>query len=303
MKLSPVIFTSLSQLHKAMGQAPPMHPLISIINYGEATFEAKDFEQGIILDFYKISFKTRFTGKLKYGQGYYDFEEGGMSFIAPGQLLRMKDEEADYSGMSLNIHPDFFRSYPLDSKMKQYGFFGYSAAEALYLSAKEKTEIQAIYQIIQDELNQRIDKFSQDIIISQVELLLNYSNRYYERQFITRRSVNNEILNRLEVLLNRFFMEEQFLHKGILSVNDVAEHLGLTPRYLSDLLGVVTGQTTQQYIHAKVIDKAKEYLAKDILSVAEIAYHLGFEHPASFTRLFKMKTSQSPSDYKKSIIG
>ncbi|RYG35807.1 MAG: AraC family transcriptional regulator, partial [Chitinophagaceae bacterium] len=148
MKKQPVIFNSLSQLHKAMGQPAPTHPLISIMNYGEAHFDPKDFEQGIILNFFKISFKTAFSGKLRYGQGHYDFEEGGMSFIAPGQVLRMQDEEADYSGMTLHIHPDFLRSYQLGKSIKQYGFFSYSAAEALYLSEKEKKTILSIYQFI-----------------------------------------------------------------------------------------------------------------------------------------------------------
>lgn len=198
MKKQPVIFNSLSQLHKAMGQAAPSHPLLSIMNYGEARFDPKDFEEGIILNFYKISFKTSFSGKLKYGQGFYDFEEGGMSFIAPGQLLKMQDEEADYSGMTLHIHPDFLRSYPLNSAIKQYGYFSYSAAEALYLSEKEKATILSIYRFIQDELNERVDKFSQDVIISQIELLLNYANRFYDRQFLTRKAVNNDLLVRLE---------------------------------------------------------------------------------------------------------
>ena len=138
MKKQPVVFNSLSQLHNAMGQVAPTHPLISIMNYGQAHFDPKDYEQGIILNFYKISFKTSFAGKLRYGQGYYDFEEGGMSFIAPGQLLRMQDEEADYSGMTLHIHPDFLRTHQLGTSIKQYGFFSYSAAEALYLSEREK---------------------------------------------------------------------------------------------------------------------------------------------------------------------
>jgi hypothetical protein len=148
MKNNPILFNSLSQLHKAMGQSAPNHPLISILNYGEAAFDPKDYEQGIILSFYKISFKTSFTGQLKYGQGFYDFEEGGMSFIAPGQLLKMQSEEADYSGMSLHIHPDFLRPYSLSSNIKQYGFFSYSAAEALYLSEKEKTTILSVYKLL-----------------------------------------------------------------------------------------------------------------------------------------------------------
>lgn len=302
MKKQPVIFNSLSQLHKAMGQEAPSHPLISIMNYGEAQFEPKDFENGIILNFYKISFKTSFSGKLKYGQGYYDFEEGGMSFIAPGQLLKMQDEEANYDGMTLHIHPDFLRTYTLDSNIKQYGFFGYSAAEALYLSEKEKTTILSIYQFIQEELNERIDKFSQDVIISQIELLLNYANRFYDRQFLTRKAVNNDILAQLEKQIETYFAEDQPLVKGLPAVNAIAESLGVTPRYLSDLLRNLIGLNTQQFIHEKVIEKAKEYLAKDELTVAEIAYHLGFEHPQSFNKLFKSKTSISPSDYKRSFL-
>jgi AraC-like DNA-binding protein len=302
MKKQPVIFNSLSQLHKAMGQAAPTHPLISIMNYGDALFEPKDFEQGIILKFYKISFKTNFSGKLKYGQGYYDFEEGGMSFIAPGQLLKMQDEEADYSGMTLHIHPDFLRSYPLDSGIKQYGFFSYSAAEALYLSEKEKAVILSIYRFIQDELNERIDKFSQDVIISQIEVLLNYANRFYDRQFFTRKAVNNDLLARLEQQLEDYFNEDSSLFRGLPAVNTMAENLNVTPRYLSDMLRNLVGLNTQQFIHEKVIEKAKEYLAKDGLTIAEIAYHLGFEHPQSFNKLFKSKTSLSPSDYKRSLL-
>jgi AraC-like DNA-binding protein len=302
MKKQPIIFHSLSQLHKAMGQPAPKHPLLSILDYGKADFDPKEFEHGIILDFYKISFKTHFVGKLRYGQGFYDFEEGGMSFIAPGQLLRMQDEEADYSGMSLHIHPDFIRPYSLASKIKQYGFFSYSAAEALYLSEKEKATILSIYEFIQDELNERIDKFSQDVIISQLELLLNYANRYYDRQFLTRKAVNNDLLAQLEQHLEDYFNQDKSLINGLPTVNSVAENLNVTPRYLSDLLRNLIGLNTQQYIHEKVTEKAKEYLAKDALTIAEIAYQLGFEHPQSFNKLFKSKTSLSPINYKKSLM-
>ena len=302
MKKQPVIFKSLSQLHKAMGQPAPSHPLISIMNYGEANFDPKDFENGIILEFYKVSFKTSFSGKLRYGQGFYDFEEGGMSFIAPGQLLRMQDEEADYDGMTLHIHPDFIRPYPLNATIKQYGFFSYSATEALYLSEKEKATILSFYRFIQDELSQRIDKFSQDVIISQIELLLNYANRFYDRQFLTRKSVNTDLLTKLEQQLDDYFNDDKSLMKGLPSVNAVAENLNVTPRYLSDLLRNLIGLNTQQFIHEKVIEKAKKFLAKDELTMAEIAYQLGFEHPQSFNKLFKSKTSLSPSAYRKSLL-
>lgn len=302
MKKQPVIFNSLSQLHKAMGQPAPLHPLISIINYGQAEFDAADLEAGIILNFYKISFKTKFSGKLKYGQGFYDFEEGGMSFVAPGQLLRMQEEEADYDGMSLHIHPDLLRNYALDSQIRQYGFFSYSASEGLYLSEKEKKTVLSIYQFIEDELNERIDKFSQDVIISQIELLLNYANRFYDRQFITRKAVNNDLLSKLEEHLEIYFIEERSLINGLPSVYAIAESLNVTPRYLSDLIRNLIGLNTQQFIHEKVIEKAKEFLAKDQMTIAQIAYYLGFEHSQSFNKLFKRKTNQSPSDYKKSLL-
>jgi len=294
MKNQPKIFQSISELHQAMGQPKPMHPLISVLDYGKAIFDPKDFEQGIILDFYKISFKTNFSGKLRYGHGFYDFEEGGMSFVAPGQILKMQEEEADYSGMSLNIHPDFIRPYTLNENIKKYGFFSYSAAEALYLSEKEKETILAVFANIQDELDQRIDNFSQDVIISQLELLLNYSNRFYNRQFITRKSVNNDVLSKLENLLEEYFNTEKPLENGLPTVQFVADELQLSSRYLSDLLRSVSGQNTQQFIHDKLIEKAKEYIAKGTLSISEIAYKLGFEHPQSFNKLFKKKTNISP---------
>jgi len=294
MKNQPKIFQSISELHKAMGQPKPMHPLISVLDYGKAIFDPKDFEQGIILDFYKISFKTNFSGKLRYGHGFYDFEEGGMSFVAPGQILKMQEEEADYSGMSLNIHPDFIRPYTLNENIKKYGFFSYSAAEALYLSEKEKETILAVFANIQDELDQRIDNFSQDVIISQLELLLNYSNRFYNRQFITRKAVNNDVLSKLENLLEDYFNTEKPLENGLPTVQFVADELQLSSRYLSDLLRSVSGQNTQQFIHDKLIEKAKEYIAKGTLSISEIAYKLGFEHPQSFNKLFKKKTNVSP---------
>lgn len=294
MKNQPKNFKSISELHKAMGQPKPAHPLISILNYGEAVFDPKDFENGIILDFYKISFKTHFSGKLRYGHGFYDFEEGGMSFVSPGQILKMQDEEADYSGMSLNIHPDFIRPYTLNSNIKKYGFFSYSASEALYLSENEKETILGIFANIQNELKERIDNFSQDVLISQIELLLNYSNRFYNRQFITRKAVNNDVLSKLEIVLEDYFNSEKSLENGLPTVQFLADELGLSSRYLSDLLRNLSGQNTQQFIHDKLIEKAKEYITNGSLSISEIAFKLGFEHPQSFNKLFKKKTNLSP---------
>lgn len=297
---SPIHFRSLSALHKAMGKPVPQHPLISIMDYGEVHFNPADFEHGMKTDFYKISFKTKFNGKIRYGQGYYDFQEGGMSFVAPGQVLRLNSEETDYSGMSLHIHPDFIRPYSLLKKIKDYGFFSYSAAEALYLSEKEKKTITDVFENIQNELNERIDQFSQDVIISQIELLLTYSNRFYNRQFITRKSANNDLLSKMEDLLNEYFDKEKEI-KGLPTVEYLASQLNLTPRYLSDMLRHHTGQNAQQHIHDKLIEKAKEYLSESQFSVSETAYQLGFEHPQSFSKLFKKKTELTPNEYKQSL--
>lgn len=298
MKNQPRIFRTISELHKAMEQPAPMHPLISILNYGEAIFDPQDFENGIILEYYKISFKTHFKGKLRYGHGFYDFEEGGMSFVLPGQILKMQDEEADYSGMSLHIHPDFIRPYTLNSNIKKYGFFSYSASEALYLSEKERETILGVFASIKNELNERIDNFSQDVIISQIELLLNYSNRFYNRQFITRKAVNHDVLSKLETIINEYFDEEKTLLNGVLTVQFLADELNLSTRYLSDLLRTLYGQNTQQFIHDKLIEKAKEYIVNGTFSVSEIGYKLGFEHPQSFNKLFKKKTNLSPIAFK-----
>ncbi|MFC5873799.1 AraC-type DNA-binding protein [Chryseobacterium arachidis] len=296
----PIHFTSLSALHEAMGQPSSLHPLIGLIDYGKAVFDPKEYENGIKLDFYKISFKTKFKGKIKYGQGYYDFQDGGMSFVSPGQILRMDQEEADYSGMSLHIHPDFLQPYPLARKIRKCGFFSYSAAEALYLSEREKQTISHIFNDIQNELNERIDAFSQDVIISQIELLLTYSNRFYNRQFITRKAVNNDLVSRMEQVLNDYFEHEKSL-EGLPTVEYLASQLNVTPRYLSDMLRLHTGQNAQHHIHEKLIEKAKDYLSAEQYSVSATAYQLGFEHPQSFSKLFKKKTSLTPNEFKQSF--
>ncbi|WPO81713.1 helix-turn-helix transcriptional regulator [Chryseobacterium sp. JJR-5R] len=297
---SPLHFRSLSALHQAMGQSAPLHPLISIINYGEAVFDPEDFKNGIKLDFYKISFKTKFNGKIRYGQGYYDFEEGGMSFVSPGQILKMNEEEADYSGLSLHIHPDFLQPYPLIRKIKKYGFFSYSTAEALYLSEKEKRTVLSVFVNIQGELDERIDPFSQDVIISQIELLLTYSNRFYNRQFTTRKVVNNDLVTKMEKILDDYFKEEKSL-QGLPTVEYLASELNLTARYLSDMLRLHTGQNAQHHIHDKLIEKAKDYLSSEQFSVSETAYQLGFEHPQSFSKLFKNKTGLTPNGFRQSF--
>jgi AraC-like DNA-binding protein len=297
----PYIFNSISELHRALGLPKPLHPLVSLVDYANINTDTTDIAKGMVLNFYKVSFKKNFTGKVKYGQNYYDFDEGGLSFISPNQLISTAEEEADYGGYTLLFHPDFIRNFPLGKNIKDYGFFSYSVAEALYLSEKEKEIIIGIFKNIQHELESAIDLFSQEVMISHIELLLNYSKRFYSRQFITRKAANNDLLAKLEALLSEHFDSDRALLKGLPTVQDISAQLNVTPHYLSDMLRTLTGQNTQQHIHSKLIEKAKEILSTTNLSIAEIAYQLGFEHPQSFNKIFKRKTKMSPIEYRTSF--
>ena len=297
----PRIFNSISELHRALGLPKPLHPLVSLVDYSNIQADTADLEKGMIFTFYKVSYKKNFKGKVKYGQNYYDFDEGGLSFVAPNQLIRAVDNEADYGGYTLLFHPDFIRNHPLGKQIKNYGFFSYSASEALYLSEKEKNVIVGIFKNIEMELESAIDHFSQDVMISQLELLLNYSKRFYSRQFITRKIASNDLLTKVEELLSSCFDTEKTLVSGLPTVQQIADQLNVTPHYLSDMLRTLTGHNTQQHIHNKLIEKAKEMLSTSSLSVSEIAYVLGFEHPQSFNKIFKRKTKMSPVEFRQSF--
>jgi AraC-like DNA-binding protein len=298
----PHVFNSISELNQALGLPKALHPLVSLNYYKDMKPDWSRFEGGMIMNLYKISYKSNFTGRFKYGQHFYDFNEGGMCFVSPNQVMLIDEGEQDYGGFSLMIHPDFLRNYSLGKLIKNYGFFSYTSAEALHLSEKEKETIFGVVKMIQDELELPIDQFSQDVIIAQIELLLHYSNRYYNRQFITRKAANHDLLTRLEILLTEHFDTQKAMEKGLPTVQDIAGQLQVSQRYLSDMLRSLTGQNAQQHIHNKLIEKAKEILSSSNLSVAEIAYQLGFEHPQSFNKLFKQKTSQSPVAFRQSIL-
>lgn len=293
-------FDSLTDFHKALGLPKPLHPLVSVINLEDVNVVPEELSERMILNYYKIAYKTS-VATVKYGQSHYDFSEGGLIFTAPNQLFESPDE-IKRSGYVLLIHPDFLLSYPLATKIKDYGYFSYSTNEALHLSDKEKNIILSIFDIILDELNSRIDDFSQDVIISQIELLLNYSSRFYKRQFITRKTVNSGLLENLEVILEDYFNNHQTSTHGIPTVRYLADLLNLSPSYLSDMLRSLIGQNAQQHIHNKMIEKAKELLSTSELTISEIAYQLGFEHPQSFSKLFKTKTKISPVDFRHSFM-
>lgn len=293
-------FNSISDLHRVLGLPKPLHPLVSLIDNTTIRIDQHQFPSSFLLNFYKISYKNGLSGKIKYGQNYYDFDEGGMFFSSPNQLLAIEDD-AEYVGHTLLIHPDFIRNYPLAKTIKNFGFFSYDTHEALHLSDKEKSIIFSIFKNMEDELQSTIDEYSQDVIVTQIELLLNYSNRFYKRQFITRKAVNNDLLAKSETLLSNYFNQETTLMNGLPTVQYLAEQLHVSSRYLSDMLRSLIGQNAQQYIHHQLIDKAKEMLSTSNLSVAEVAYKLGFEHPQSFNKLFKRKTNASPLEFRQSF--
>lgn len=293
---------SISELHQMLGLPKPLHPLISLVDNTKMVVDSTYLKSAFLFNFYKISYKKTLSGTVGYGQGYYDFNEGGMVFTAPNQLISIIGDDREYEGYSLLIHPDFIRNYPLAKNIKSYGFFSYEANEALHLSDKEKTAILGVLTHIQQELDATIDDFSQDVIISFIEVLLNYSNRFYKRQFITRKAVNHDLLQQMEVLLTNYFENGETLGKGLLTVEHLAQALNLSPKYLSDMLRTLTGQNAQQHIHEKLIEKAKEYLSTSQLSVAEVAYQLGFEHPQSFNKIFKRKTNVTPLEFRASFF-
>lgn len=288
---------SISDLHKLVEYTPPKHPLISVIDH--TCFYKKRPKENVFyrFGFYTISCK-KFEGLLKYGKGYYDFSEGSLLFTAPGQVLAPGPDVTVEEGWALFIHPDLIYGTDLGKKMHQYTFFNYEANEALHISEEEKLIIKDCVAKIEREYSQNIDKHSQGLIVSNIELLLNYCNRFYDRQFYTRAKVNSDVVQQFEKLLKDYFSQSTLIETGLPNVKYFASRLNLSPNYLSDLLNKFTGKTTQEHIHLELIDKAKSLLWGTDNSISEIAYGLGFEHPSHFTKLFKSKTGKSPSEYR-----
>lgn len=295
---------SISDFHRLAGLPKPEHPLVSLVDYSKVRYETDDGEITMVSPYYSIAMKRGVQGKMHYGQQPYDFDEGIMSFVSPGQVVTVRTtypQDEQPTGWLLFIHPDFLWNTPLAKKIREYEFFGYHVSEALFLSDKEEQSMLQIMKNINEEYHSNIDKFSQNIIISQIELLLNYSERYYQRQFITRKISNHELLTRLEDWLSDYFNKDNLSSLGLPTVHDIAEDLSVSPNYLSSMLKVHSGQNTQQHIHGKLIEKAKERLSTTSLSVSQIAFSLGFEHSQSFSRLFKSKTNVSPLEFRQSF--
>lgn len=274
--------------------------MITIIDHAELIDKPHHQNQKLNLELYNITVKRNFKDQIKYGRNNYDFDKGSMSFIAPNQIIAMANPEGQSKdGWSLVFDPNLIRQYPLYKTIKTYGFFSYEVHEGLHLSGEEEKTINAIIANIHNEIVFRLDNFSQDVIVSNVELLLSYCNRFYHRQFLTRKMATNDLLAKFESMLDNCFSDDS--SPELPKVEKIAEALNVSAAYLSDMLRSVTGQNTQQHIHGKLIEKAKEILTTTELTVSEVAYQLGFEYPQSFSKLFKAKTNYSPLEFRKSF--
>lgn len=301
----PLKIKGIHELLQLRGLPATKHPLINVLNITELKKRPEMLDLVVTTDFYFIgmSKSTQSCLKMKYGQEEYDFDKGVMKFIAPGRVFSFNTDqvqEIDLDGWLLMLHPDFLWNHPLALKMKQYEFFDYSVNEALFLSDNEEQTISGLFKNIEQEYSTNIDKFSQEIIISLIESLLGYAARFYQRQFITRKITHHGIVSQLEALLEKVFSQDVLEENGVPTVKDISSQLNISPNYLSGLLKTLTGNSTQQHIQEKIIEKAKERLMMTDLSVNEIAFELGFEYPQSFSKLFKTKTNISPLEFRKS---
>ncbi|KEO71984.1 helix-turn-helix domain-containing protein [Anditalea andensis] len=298
-------FNSLSEFHSFCNLPQPEHPLISLIDYSKVVYPGDDRVIKWVQRFYSIGLKRNVNAKFNYGQQSYDFDSGVLTFVSPLQFLKIEinpEIEVAPTGWLLLVHPDFLWNHPLAKKIKTYDFFKYAVNEALFLSGREEKVMVDILLKIEQEYQSNIDKFSQEVILAQIELLLIYAERFYERQFITRKKSNHEILTRFEQVISDHFECGNLLENGIPTVTAIAGKLNISPNYLGSLLRIHTGQNTKQHIQSKMMDYAKECLSTTDKSISEIAYELGFEHPQSFSKLFKKKNNQTPFEFRQSFL-
>ena len=293
---------TISQAHQSVGLPAPKHPLVSVVNTADykPTIDFRGLK--VINNLFQITLKQLGCGNLMYGKNTYDYEEGTLVFTAPGQVTvfegEMPTESDTNNGWTLAFHPDLIRKSNLADKMSQYSFFSYEVNEALHLSEEELCTIEDLLDKIVKEYSQNLDKHSQNLIISNIELLLDYCTRFYDRQFYTRTNLNLDYVSKFEKLLKRYYEKEDVLEKGIPNVKYLASQLNFSSSYLSDLLKKETGKTAQEHIHLFVTEKAKNQLLGSKNSISQIGYSLGFEYPQHFSNLFKSKTGFSPSEYR-----
>ncbi len=283
--------------YNAMRGVETLHPLITVIDLAKAKpMAAKTFNFGL----YAVYLKELKCGELKYGRHQYDYQEGTLVFIAPGQVMGVQPNVKTFEpkGWALLFHPELIKGTPLGKYIQDYSFFSYDVNEALHLSEKERQIIVDCFGKIEYELGQRIDKHSKTLIASNIELFLNYCTRFYDRQFITRDNAHKSVLEKFEALLNQYFTSSQPQTEGLPTVAWCASALHLSPNYFGDLIKKETGKSAQEYIHAKLLDVAKQRIFNRDKSISEVAYELGFKYPQHFNRLFKQRTGLTPNDYR-----
>jgi AraC family transcriptional activator of pobA len=273
------------------------HPLISV--FDNSTTQLLPNHSKIYFGFYAVFLKETKCGELRYGRNTYDYEDGTLVFVAPGQVLEVNNE-ADYkpSGMALLIHPDLLKGIALGKHMSTYSFFSYESHEALHLSLKEQQIVKDLFNKLIYELDQTIDKHSKNIMTNNIELLLNYCVRFYDRQFITRENINTDVLSKFETLLHDYFQSEITQEVGLPSVGYFAEKLHLSANYFGDLIKKETGKTAQEHIQLKLLTIAKERVFDTDKSISQIAFELGFKYPQHFNRMFKKSTGYTPNEYR-----
>lgn len=294
-----VHIATLQDLQRLAGMPPSQHPGFFAGRIEEIGALSADYPSQMTYGFYNIGLKRNLNGYIRYGRSQYDFQEGILGFCAPGQVIgHDPDVMEGAEGWVLFFEPELLAGHPLEQRLPQYGFFDYQTNEGLHLSKAEEDSLDLIFQNIEREYHQPIDRYSQAVFLSNLELLLTYAQRYYNRQFITREQMGSDTLQRFDQELHRYFAQESLTHKGIPTVAYFAEHLHLSPNYLSDLLRSLTGKSTQEHIQFQVIRKAKEYLLGSDWTVAQVAYELGFEYPSYFSKLFKSKTGCSPRQFR-----
>ncbi len=290
---------SIAQINQLFGNQIIYHPLVSIIDF--TSIKSMNLHVKIYSGLYAIMLKQQCAGTLQYGRQKYDFQSGSLVFVAPGQVISIEEEitPSDNRDWGLFFHPDLLARTSLNAKIKDYSFFNYTTNEALHLSQKEKNILNETIGKIEQELAENIDKHSRKLIVSNIELLLNYCIRYFDRQFITRSNKNKDTLSKLEDLLSEYFSNGEADKKGLPSVKYLAEQLHLSPNYLSDLLKKETGKSTLDHIHQKIVEIAKRKLLAPNNSISSVAYDLGFEYPQYFTRVFKKMTGTTPLEYRR----
>jgi len=292
---------SVSQLNSMIGRGDTQHPLITIIDFSKIEKPPSSEFSKWTSDLYSIMLKERCQGSMKYGRQNYDFQDGTLVFLAPKQIVEMTEDpnsKPEHLGWGIFFHPDLIRGTSLSPKMKGYTFFSYESNEALHVSEKEQAMLSDIVEKIEHELSQNIDSHSQSLIVSNIELLLNYCVRYYDRQFITRTTSNKGILSKFENLLTEHFQSEELESLGLPTVQYCADMLNLSPNYLGDLLKKETGKNAQDHIHYYLIEEAKNRLLISTKTVSEVAFELGFEYPQYFSKMFKKKTGFTPGEYR-----